>query len=168
MIDWKFEFGGYGWKYRNILGEITFILMLNIRQNLSRGIIRSFPIFPFIFFSRCTVTNPAIWLVLYPVCIFLSLPTGNGNAFVSRRVHVYFLAIFHKYISFSGWAVFLSKDVGHYLKPMNNLLILSFLSLKILVSEWICLSNSVITLVDKRPKNRLQLILIVHGKYLES
>ena len=30
---------------------------------------------------------------------------------------------------FSGWAVFLSKDVGRYLKPMNNLLILSFLSL---------------------------------------
>ena len=64
--------------------------------------------------------------------------------------------------------MFLSKDVGHYLKPMNNLLILSFLSLKKLVSEWICINNSVITLVDKRPKNRLQLILIVHGKYLES
>ena len=34
-----------------------------------------------------TATNLAIWLVLYPVCIFLSLPTGHGNAFVSRRVH---------------------------------------------------------------------------------
>ena len=31
---------------------------------------------------------------------------------------------------FSGWAVILSKDVGHYLKPINNLLILSFHSLK--------------------------------------
>ena len=41
---------------------------------------------------------------------------------------------------------------------MNNLLILSFLSLKKLVSELICINNSVITLVDKRPKNRLQVI----------
>ena len=31
---------------------------------------------------------------------------------------------------FSGWAVFLSKDVSHNLKPINNLLILSFHSLK--------------------------------------
>ena len=78
----------------------------------------------FFFFSKGTETNPAILLVLYAVCIFLSLPTGNSNAFVSRRVHSFFnfVAIFHKYIS-------LSKDVGHYLKPINNLLILSFLSL---------------------------------------
>ena len=27
------------------------------------------------------------------------------------------LSFFHKYTSFSGWAVFLSKHVGHYLKP---------------------------------------------------
>ena len=39
---------------------------------------------------------------------------------------------------------------------------------KILVSEWICIGNGVITSVDKRPKNRLQLILIIHKKYLES
>ena len=38
----------------------------------------------------------------------------------------FFINISH----FTGWAVFLSKDVGHYLKPINNLLILSFLSLK--------------------------------------
>ena len=43
-----------------------------------------------LFFLEGTVTNPAIWLVLYPVSIFLSLPTGNGNAFVSRRVHPHF------------------------------------------------------------------------------
>ena len=30
------------------------------------------------------------------------------------------------------------------------------------------MSNSVITLVDKRPKNRLQLVLFVHRKNLES
>ena len=29
----------------------------------------------------------------------LSLPKGKGEAFVSRRVHPYFVAIFHKYIS---------------------------------------------------------------------
>ena len=40
-----------------------------------------------IIFLKGTVTNPAIWLVLYSVSIFLSLPTGHGNAFVSRRVH---------------------------------------------------------------------------------
>ena len=32
---------------------------------------------------------------------------------------------------------------------------------------WLVL-NAVFTLVDKRPKNRLQLILIGHRKYLES
>ena len=42
------------------------------------------------FFPEGTVTNPAIWLVLYPISIFLSLPTGNGNAIVSRRVYPYF------------------------------------------------------------------------------
>ena len=40
---------------------------------------------------------------------------------------------------------------------------------KIFVLEWLfCISNGVITLVDRRPKNRLQLIFIVHKKYLES
>ena len=41
----------------------------------------------YFFFPEGTVTNPAIWLVLYPISIFLSLPTGNGNAIVSRRVY---------------------------------------------------------------------------------
>ena len=71
------------------------------------------------FFSLCAVR------------IFLSLPTGNGNACVSRRVHPYVhCQIFINISRFSGWAVILSKDVGHYLKPINNLLILSFHSLK--------------------------------------
>ena len=109
--------------------------MLNIRQNLSRGMIRSFPIFPFIFFFKVHRNESCDLIGSLPGLYFPISAHGHGNAFVSRRVHVYFLAIFHKYISFSGWAVFLSKDVGHYLKPMNNLLILSFLSLKILVSE---------------------------------
>ena len=54
---------------------------------------------------------------------------------------------------------------------MNPLFSLSQITLvdeKNLVSEWICIGNSVVTLVDKRPKNRLQLILIIHKKYLES
>ena len=50
------------------------------------------------FFFRGHGKNPAIWLVLYPVSIFLSLPTGHGNAFVNRWVHLKFF--FHKYISF--------------------------------------------------------------------
>ena len=32
-----------------------------------------------------TATNPAIWLVLNPVLIFLPLSTGHGNAFVRFR-----------------------------------------------------------------------------------
>ena len=80
----------------------------------------------YFFFLEGTVTNPAIWLVLYPVSIFLSLPTGHGNAFVSRRVHPNIRCHFHKYISFSGWVVLLRKHVG----PINNLWILSFPSLK--------------------------------------
>ena len=44
----------------------------------------------YFFFLEGMVTNPAIWLVLYPVSIFLSLPTGHSNAFLSRRVHPYF------------------------------------------------------------------------------
>ena len=88
-----------------------------------------------------------------------------------------FVGIFINIFRFTGWAVFLSKDVGHYLKLINNLWILSFLSLKSLCltekcsfqnDDFFCISNSVITLVDRRPKNRLQLILIVHKKYLES
>ena len=47
-----------------------------------------------------------------------------------------FVANFHKYISFFPLGSILSKDVGHYFKPINNSLILSFLSLKsILLTE---------------------------------
>ena len=41
-----------------------------------------------------------------------------------------FVAIFHKYISFSLLGSILSKQVGRYLKPINNLWILSLLPLK--------------------------------------
>ena len=41
----------------------------------------------------------------------------------------FFVAIFQNIYRFSGWAVFLSKHISHYLKLINNLLILSFLSL---------------------------------------
>ena len=68
-------------------------------------------------FSEGTVTNSAIWLVLYPVSIFLSLPTVTLS-WVAEYIPT-FGAIFHKYIyRFSGWAVFWSQDVGHYLKPI--------------------------------------------------
>ena len=35
-------------------------------------------------------------------------------------------------------------------------------------NEFVCISNSGITFIDKRLKNRLQLILIVHKEHLES
>ena len=54
----------------------------------------------FNFLLEGTVTNPAIWLVLYSVSIFLSLPTGHSNTFVSRQVHPNFRCHFHKYVSF--------------------------------------------------------------------
>ena len=49
---------------------------------------------------------------------------------MSRRVHSYlrYHTFFIDLSRFSDWAVFLSKDVGYYLKPTNDLLILSFLS----------------------------------------
>ena len=54
------------------------------------------------------------------------------------------------------------------MNPLFSLSQITLVDKKILVSQWICIGNSVITLVEKRPKNRLQLILIIHKKYLES
>ena len=54
------------------------------------------------------------------------------------------------------------------MNPLFSLSQITLIDRKILVSEWICMSNSAIMLVDKQPKNRLQLILIVHKKYIES
>ena len=54
------------------------------------------------------------------------------------------------------------------MNPLFSLSQITLVDRKTLVSELICLSNGVTTLVDKRPKNRMQLILIVHKKYLES
>ena len=54
------------------------------------------------------------------------------------------------------------------MNPLFSLTQIILVDSKILVSELIFLNNRVITLVDKRPKNRLQLILIVHKKHLES
>ena len=54
------------------------------------------------------------------------------------------------HLVFSGWSVFLSKDVGHYFKPIDNVLIVSSLfslsqitsvDRRILVSKWICTSG---------------------------
>ena len=54
------------------------------------------------------------------------------------------------------------------MNPLFPLTQITLVDRKILVLEWICINNSVITLVDKRPKDRLQLILIVYKKYLKS
>ena len=108
------------------------------------------------FFSEGTVRNPAIWLVLSAVHIFLSLPKSTSLPSLPFFINI---------SRFSGWAVFLSEDFGHDLKPLNNLLFLSFLSLK---SLWLTekywfrnkfvLSKSVFKLVDKLLKNRLSVI----------
>ena len=53
------------------------------------------------FFLEGTVTHPAIWLVLSAVRIFLSLSTGAATlSWVAEYIPT-FVAIFHKYISFS-------------------------------------------------------------------
>ena len=86
-----------------------------------------------------------------------------------------FVAIFHKYISFFRLgSIFkqtrrsLPQADKQLLNPLFFLSQITLVDKKMLVSEWICISNSIIKLVEKRPKNRLQLILIVHRKYLES
>ena len=96
----------------------------------------------FYFFSEGTVTNPVIWLVLRAVRIFLSLPRGRVTfSWVAEYIPT-FTNIFHKYISFFRLGNILSKDVGHNLKPINNLSFLSFLSLKSLwLSEKCLLRN---------------------------
>ena len=54
------------------------------------------------------------------------------------------------------------------MNPLFSLTQISLVDRKISASERICINNSVITLVDKRPKTRLQLILIGHKEYLEK
>ena len=119
--------------------------------------------------------NTSYIFITHTVCVFFFF-SGQSDWFSMRSVFSYlfpramvtlswvaeyipiFVANYHKYISFFRLGSILSKDVSHYLKPINNLLILYFLpqinsvDRKILVSEWICISNSVITLIDKRPK----------------
>ena len=48
--------------------------------------------------------------------------------------------------------------MNNVMNPLFSFSQITLVDRKILVSEWICISNSVITLVDERPKNRLQLI----------
>ena len=99
---------------------------------------------PLFFLSRL------FWISQWPHPIFVfifsqraPLPRGRVTfSWVAEYIPT-FTTIFHKYIRrFSGWAIFLSKDVGHNLKPINNLSFLSFLSLKSLwLSEKCLLRN---------------------------
>ena len=57
-------------------------------------------------------------------------PRATVSCHESPGTSLLSLPFFINISRFSGWAVFLSKDVGHYLKPINNLLILFILSLK--------------------------------------
>ena len=116
-----------------------------------------------LFFLEGTVTNPAIWwFFTRPVFPYLC-PRATVTLSWIAEYMPNFVAIFHKYISFFRLGSSF-KQTRRLLPPADNLLMNSLLSLsqitlvdrKILVSEWICLSNSVITLIGKRPKNRLQ------------
>ena len=95
-------------------------------------------IFVFIFFSEGTITNPEIWLVLSTVRLFLSLPAGRVTFQWVAEYIPPSSPIFINLSRFSGWAVFLDKDVVHYLEPINNLLNISFTSF---ISLWLTENN---------------------------
>ena len=113
------------WPY-NLTGEISLVNSTqthNIDDNRDNHDSNSYNIkttmmmIKIIFFWEGMITNRAIWLVLSAVRIFLSLPKGNGNAFMSRRVSPYLRCHFHKKnLSFFRLGSIFSRDVGHYLK----------------------------------------------------
>ena len=75
--------------------------------------------FLFFFFLEGTVTNPAIcnWFFTRPVFSYLCPRATVRLSWVAEYIST-FVAFFHKYISrFAGRVVFLSKHIGHYLKP---------------------------------------------------
>ena len=77
----------------------------------------------YLFFSEGTVTDPGILLVLNAVRVFLSLPTGRVSLERAADYISSFVAIFHKFISFAGWTVFLSKS---FLSKSSRLITYSF------------------------------------------
>ena len=114
------------------------------------------------------------WFLTRSVFSYLCPRTTVTLSWVAKYVPT-FVAIFHKYISFFRLgSIFkqtrrsLPQADEWLMNPLFSFTQITLVDRKILVSEWICINNSVITLVDKRPKTRLQLILIVHKKYQES
>ena len=84
-LTWD-NINSYTTLYHSVQYHTTLYCFFRGHGNVHYTIVYS-TILRFIVFLEGTVTNLAIWLVLYPVSIFLSLPTGHGNTFVSRRVH---------------------------------------------------------------------------------
>ena len=95
--------------------------------------------------------NTSYIFIAHTVCVFFFFSEGNligclcGPCFPisslrqrqrfreSPSTFLLSLPFFTNISRFSGWAVILSKDVDHYLKPINNLFILSFLSFKLIL-----------------------------------
>ena len=161
---------------------MKFLLLSNFERSTNAGFISRAVV-------RLSLTTMDNWKEKLTAFIFHFLEgTVQSDWFFTRSVFSYlcpratvtlswvaeyiptFVAIFHKYISFCRLGSIFKQT--HRSLPQADLWILSFLSLKslwltknlVLVSEWIFISNSVITLVDKRPKNRLQLILIIRKR----
>ena len=87
------------------------------------------------FFSEGTVTNPGILLVLIAVRVFLSLPTGTVSLERAADYISCFVTIFYKFISFYRLHSIFKRIVLEQIKPIDNLLILSFS----LLDHFVCL-----------------------------
>ena len=86
-------------------------------------------------FSEGTVTNPGILLVLNAVRVFLSLPTGTVSLERAADYISCFVTIFYKFIWFCRLHSIFKRIVLEQIKPIDNLLILSFS----LLDHFVCL-----------------------------
>ena len=82
-----------------------------------------------IFFFR----GQSDWFSMRSVFSYLFPQATVALSWVAEYIPTFSLPFFTNISRFSGWAVILSKDVDHYLKPINNLFILSFLSFKLIL-----------------------------------
>ena len=84
------------------------------------------------FFPESMITNPAIWMVLCAVRIFISLPTGIVTLLWVTQNIPSFVFILDEYLLFSQLGSIFKQSIFKLVKPINSLFILYFLTLKLL------------------------------------